>query len=110
MNTQTSSKAISVEDRAELINSIVNDVRTNVIAKWSVIDQNEFYLGPWVAGQSLSQYYHTLGRWIRNKYNLWTIPWEPQLEERSGCMCDCSPYHPDAISTTIIKEVWKKGP
>lgn len=46
-----------------------------------------------------------LGMWIRNKYNLWTIPWEPELKDG----IDYSPYHPDSVSMTIIKEVWKKG-
>jgi hypothetical protein len=31
------------------------------------------------------------------------------MGEYMGCMCDMSPYHPDAVSMTIIKEVWKKG-
>ena len=40
----------------------------------------------------------TLGRAIRNKYNLWEIPWEPEL--RDGI--DWSPEHPDCISDTIL--------
>ena len=56
-------------------------------------------------GDDLHQFHHSLGQWIRNNYNLWEIPWEPEL--RDGV--DYSPHHPDQVSMTIIEEVWKRG-
>lgn len=74
-------------------------------ASWTQEDRTEFFMSPY-NGSTLSRYHHSLGRYIRNKFNLWTIPWEPELIDG----IDYSPYHPDAISQTIIEEVWKRGP
>lgn len=52
----------------------------------------------------LVMYHHSLGRNIRNEFELWTIEWEPELIDG----VDHSPYHPDAVSMTIIEEVWDK--
>jgi hypothetical protein len=90
-------------------NDIIEDVHKSILTQWPETQRNEFFLTPYVEG-SLNTYHHDLGRLIRNEYNLWSIPWEPEIKEFMGCMCDCSPYHPDAVSMTIIKEVWKRGP
>ena len=74
-------------------------------AQWSAEDQKEFFLSPY-NGESLVKYHHSLGRYIRNKYNLWEIKWTPEIIDG----VDYSPYRPDALSQTIINEVWKKGP
>ena len=87
---------------------IIEEVHADILSNWSDEDINAFFLQPFSDG-SLSSYHHTLGRYIRNKYNLWNIPWEPEMKEYLGCICDCSPFHPDAVSMTIIKEVWKLG-
>lgn len=48
-------------------------------------------------------YHHSLGRQIRNEFGLWEIKWTPDI--KNGV--DCSPNHPDAVSMSIIKEVWR---
>ena len=91
--------------------NIVHQVHNQIVSNWSEEEQKEFFLSPWIDGDesSLTRLHHSLGRHIRNEYKLWTIPWEPEMKEFMGCMCDCSPFHPDAVSTTIIREVWKLG-
>lgn len=88
---------------------IIDDLHKRIHEEWPTDQINEFFLGPYV-GETMIQYHHSLGRWIRNHYNLWSIPWEPEIKDLRGCLCDCSPYHPDQVSYTIIQEVWKKGP
>lgn len=51
----------------------------------------------------LIRYHHTLGTAIRNEFELWKFPWEPEIV--AGI--DVSPNHPDAISQRIIVDVWK---
>ena len=87
---------------------IIEDVHKRIMTEWSEDDKNSFFKTEW-DGTSLTSYHHWLGRWIRNNYNLWSIPWEPEMKEVHGCMCDCSPYHPDQVSQTIIEKVWLKG-
>lgn len=48
--------------------------------------------------------HHTLGRAIRNFYNLWSRPWKPKIKDG----VDVSPDHPDAISMSVIEKVWEK--
>jgi hypothetical protein len=86
------------------IEYIINEVHSE-IKNWHIDDQKEFFLGPY-SGDTFHKYHHSLGRYIRNKFNLWSIPWEPEIHEDG---CDYSPYHPDSVSMTIIKEVWKRG-
>ena len=52
--------------------------------------------------------HHTLGRYIRNEYKLWTYEWEPEMKMMEGIEVDCSPNHPDARSMNIITELWKE--
>ena len=89
----------------EAYQKIINEVHTMVVNEWSDEDKDTFFLTAW-DGTSLSQFHHSFGRWIRNKYNLWYIPWEPEIRDGT----DYSPYHPDQASMTIIEEVWKLGP
>lgn len=82
------------------IQDIINDVHNQ-------ISQNPKLLRELLSitdKDSLIQYHHSLGRVIRNQYNLWTIPWTPELDEDG---VDCSPYHPDQVSQTIIEKVWE---
>ncbi|RWZ84364.1 MAG: hypothetical protein EO766_17240 [Hydrotalea sp. AMD] len=55
--------------------------------------------------EELIKFHHTLGRHIRNEYDLWSIPWEPVIIDN----CDYSPFHPDQVSMTIIEQVWELG-
>lgn len=52
----------------------------------------------------LVQFHHTVGRWIRNHYNLWDYEWEPVVGSDG---VDYSPNHPDAVSQRIIEHVWR---
>lgn len=52
----------------------------------------------------LIKYHHTLGRGIRNEFKLWEIDWEPEVVDG----VDESRYHPDAVSMTVIEEVWDR--
>lgn len=51
---------------------------------------------------NLGLYHHTLGRVIRNTFDLWKEPWIPEI--RDGC--DWSPNHPDQRSMTVIELMW----
>jgi len=84
---------------------IVEDVHRMIMKEWSDKDKKEFFLGPYVDENELYRHHHGMGQWIRNNYKLWETTWKPELRDQ----VDYSPNHPDAISMTIIKEVWKKG-
>jgi hypothetical protein len=51
-------------------------------------------------------YHNSLGRKIRNHFELWSNKWEPELEIRNGIECDVSPNHPDAVSMRVIEKFW----
>jgi hypothetical protein len=84
---------------------IIDDLYDAIINEWSNDTIREFASTPL---KDLVKFHHDLGMQIRNYYKLWEIPWEPEMKEYMGAMCDCSPYHPDAVSNTIIQEVWKR--
>ena len=84
--------------------AIILDMQNFIREHWSDDDKNAFFLAG-IKNDSLTQYHNSLGCFIRNKYNLWEIEWEPEL--RDGI--DYSPFHPDQISFTIIEELWKRG-
>ena len=88
---------------------IIEDVHRMILKEWATDALNEFFLTGLRDDDTLSKYHDSLGRYIRNEYNLWSIPWTPVLGEFCGCLCDMSPWHPDSVSMTIVKEVWKKG-
>lgn len=55
--------------------------------------------------------HHTMGRWIRNAYDLWDaanpntmLGYEPLIENG----CDCNPKHPDAVSMDVIYMMWEQ--
>lgn len=84
---------------------IIEDFRKCILTEWSKEDIATFFN---TSFDDLNKYHHLLGMQIRNYYKLWEIPWEPEMKDFMGCECDCSPYHPDAVSMTIIQEVWKR--
>lgn len=55
--------------------------------------------------EKLIKYHTTLGRSIRNEFKLWETNWTPEINEKGF---DCSPFHPDQISMSIIEDVWKR--
>lgn len=54
--------------------------------------------------ENLGSLHHSLGLSIRNEFDLWAYPYEPEIDERG---VDCSPYHPDQLSMEVIKTVWR---
>ena len=88
----------------EHIEKIIDAVHAEALT-WDPEFKKAFFESVW-NGDSLTQYHFTLGRYIRNTYNLWEFPWEPEIING----CDYSPFHPDQLSNTIIQEVWKRGP
>ena len=84
--------------------AIIEDLQRIIKTEWPEKDINAFYSMEW-NGQDLISLHHGMGTWIRNNYNLWEIPWTPEIREG----VDYSPEHPDAISQTIIEELWKRG-
>ncbi len=87
----------------EIFNGIVADVQKELF-KAPQEERDEFLLSHW-GDYTLTEYHHTLGRHIRNNYNLWEYSWKPEL--RDGV--DYSSFHPDNISQSIIEQVWLKG-
>lgn len=86
---------------------IIDEVHAMMLKEWPAEMLDTFFLTGLRDDATLSIYHMDLGMFIRNKYNLWSIPWTPVIDQFHGC--DCSPYHPDSVSNTIIQEVWKKG-
>jgi len=84
--------------------TIIKDLQNEILQHWSEDEKNNFFISEW-GSSSLAGYHHTFGRYIRNKYSLWKIDWEPELIDG----VDHSPEHPDNVSSLIIKEVWKRG-
>lgn len=56
--------------------------------------------------KDLISLHHSLGRNIRNNFELWKLEWEPEIDSRG---VDMSPYHPDEVSMTIIEKVWERA-
>ena len=57
----------------------------------------------------LISYHITLGRKIRNHFNLWETDWEPEYKTHGNLTYDNSLNHPAAISMRIIKAVWERA-
>lgn len=76
---------------------------TERVAEWvresPIDDQVDFLNCP---REDLIKYHHSLGRTIRNEFALWEVKWTPVMVNGA----DNSPHHPDAVSMTIIQEVW----
>lgn len=84
--------------------AIIEDLQREVRDLWPDDQIAEFYTMEW-GKDSLISLHHSFGRYIRNKYKLWEVEWEPELIDG----VDHSPNHPDSISMTIIEELWKRG-
>lgn len=87
------------------IEPIIEDLQREIREQWPEEQINQFFTLEW-GNDGLIMLHHSFGRYIRNKYQLWQVEWEPELDENG---CDCSPNHPDQISMTIIEELWKRG-
>jgi len=54
--------------------------------------------------ENLWEYSHSLGRKIRNFFELWDNGWTPNILDG----VDNSEDHPDVVSMRVIQEVWKR--
>lgn len=54
----------------------------------------------WFLGENPIRMHSGLGMHLRNHANLWQDTWEPELIND----VDCSPNHPDAISSKVIRD------
>lgn len=52
---------------------------------------------------SLVKYHDSLGRAVRNQFDMWEDPWEPEIING----VDYSPNHPDQRSQAVIYALWK---
>ena len=86
------------------VEEIIEDLRKEIFETWPEEAITDFFLTEYNEN-NLIMYHHSLGRYIRNMYGLWGRPWEPKIING----VDTSPEHPDAISMTIMREVWKRG-
>jgi len=87
----------------ELFDEIVDKVHAELMEA-PEDHRDAFLLAEWT-DDKLIDYHSSLGRHIRNNYELWTYEWEPDL--RDGV--DYSKFHPDNVSMEIIKKVWERG-
>jgi hypothetical protein len=65
----------------------------------SEVAQQEFLETPF---DELARYHHSVGRTIRNEFDLWKAKWDENIVDG----VDCSKGHPDALSMNIIETVW----
>jgi hypothetical protein len=84
------------ERREEIVVSLIAAFNQS-----SISEQFEFKTA---TEADLIEWHSSLGRDIRNNYGLWENDWEPELVDG----VDYSPNHPDAISMSIINEVWRR--
>ncbi len=76
------------------------------IQDWGSDFKSRFFLSEYASDQNtLHDWHHTLGRYIRNKFHLWDYEWEAKIIDG----VDDSPEHPDAVSMAVIEELWKQG-
>ncbi len=60
--------------------------------------------------ENMGLFHFTIGMNIRNEFKLWdkknplTAQWVPEIVDG----CDCSPFHPDAVSMNILYTIWDK--
>jgi len=70
--------------------------------KESPVDEIKKFLD--IPKEDLVIYHSTVGRSIRNAFELWAVPWTPVIDE-SGV--DISEEHPDAVSMRVLEGVWE---
>lgn len=83
---------MDVEQIAESVLSNMTEEDKNVILHYGEREQ-------------LHRLHQGLGRDIRNEYNLWERPFEPQINDEG---VDVSPEHPDAVSMQVIETIYEQ--
>ena len=77
------------------------------IRNWGSDFKSRFFLSEYASDQNtLHDWHHTLGLYIRNRFRLWDYEWKVKIIDGF----DDSPEHPDAVSMAVIEELWKQGP
>ncbi len=66
------------------------------------VDDKKYILN--LSKDDLIKLHHTLGRHIRNKFNLWNYKWNPEIVNG----IDISKQHPDEISMNIIEIIYEQ--
>ena len=74
------------------LDSIAKEVYDEIMETWTGDDLRRFFT---CNPRDLVQYHHTLGRYIRNKYDLW------------GTNMPENGQHPDDYSMEVIELVWR---
>lgn len=87
------------------MNVSVDDMADEVFSWLETKSQENFDAFVDTKKDELFKYHHTLGRSIRNTFELWSVEWVPELKDG----VDCSPFHPDQISMRVIEEVWERA-
>lgn len=85
--------------------AIIKDLQQQILEDWTEEMVTTFFTAGYAGDVEIAMFHDSLGRWIRNNYNLWSIPWEPKIKDG----VDYSPEHPDCVSMTIVEEVWRRG-
>jgi hypothetical protein len=85
--------------------AIIIDLQRKIAKQWSDSEKDAFFLTGIADDNTMTYLHHLYGRWIRNNYNLWEISWEPEIIDG----VDHSPFHPDAVSSIILKELYCRG-
>ena len=79
-------------------------VKVNKMIDKMTVEDRKYFIH--LEEDDLHRLHHGFGTHIRNELGLWE---EPPHTPNIIDGVDYSEDHPDAISMTIIKEVWKKG-
>ena len=87
--------------KSERMQEIVADLFSH-LAETPTTSQQAFKDCP---RDELIRYHHSLGQFIRNHYQLWQEPWDPELDAGG---VDMSENHPDCVSMEIIRQLWDK--
>lgn len=105
----------------------LNEVAADILARWTpnpAVD--EALHDGMTAEQFVTEFHHTLGRWVRNTYGLWTPEaadllddiWQNTSQERQAVFLNHwrlygegnlhmgRSMHPDDASDTITRRVW----
>ena len=100
MNNSIRHQLVSTESIGKTMESLDLDVMAKNILN-SLSDNDVEYLRS-LKKDDLITLHHSLGRSIRNNEKLWYYKWTPELNDQ--CV-DHSPYHPDAVSMTVIEKI-----
>lgn len=94
--------AVSTLVRQMIVNRLSEDIIARKVFKNLEWDEFE-YIGRMTHPNDMIELHDSLGRQIRNDYQLWSRYHTPRIVDG----VDVSKDHPDAISSRIMKQVWE---